>query len=158
MKKLFSLSLCAVTCVTLLAAFGGASTSWWDDSVEWDLARLAHRLAEENRRGEVLASRTGVVRRCTEGKREVTLEVIAGRLTLPEAAERFRELHETRDEGYEDSPPPGPDHRDEEAMCLNVIVWVAAELHENPPRARVVVSRLEDELRDRLPSRSGDGL
>jgi len=157
MKRLFPLALCAVACVTLLAAFASASASWWGDSAQWDLTDLVHQLAEETRRGESLASRTGVTRRCIEGKREVTLEVIAGRLTLPEAAGRFRELQEMRDEVDEDSRVPGPGHRDEEALCLNVIVWVAAELNNNPPQARAVVSRLEDELRDHLRSRSGDG-
>ncbi|HJZ60370.1 MAG TPA: hypothetical protein VKE74_35830 [Gemmataceae bacterium] len=67
-------------------------------------------------------------------KQQAVAGVIAGRLTLLEAAARFR------------AAGGGPVEADGEAVCRSVIGWVHLALSERPERAEEVSARLESEL------------
>jgi hypothetical protein len=97
-------------------------------------------LLREGYRDEALEQRLVVVRQVSAGKREVTAEVLAGRLTLREAAERFRQLNALLDNGT--APRAGT----EEERCLYVIYWAQGELPEQPGGA-AVLARLEEQYR-----------
>ena len=145
------------TAFLALAAVGAHAVSLWCGRAgAWELARA---LLTEARRGEALDARDAVCRRYNEAKQAVTDEVIAGRLSLTEAAERFAQLGELfdADDGtlaaYK--APVG-----EQELCGNVIVWVAASRADPTSRQASVRARLEAEYRERFgaePPRVGWG-
>ena len=67
-------------------------------------------------------------------KQQVVADVIAGRLTLHEAAARFRAA--------------SGDAGDGETLCRSVIGWVHLALRDHPERADRVAGRLERELQN----------
>jgi hypothetical protein len=90
------------------------------------------------------------VQRRTAEKERMAAQVAEGRLTLPDAAARFRDLDR--------QPPPFywdqfrheyPGRSDEERHCREVISYVRA-LQDGPDRGAAVAARLEAELRDLL--------
>jgi hypothetical protein len=108
----------------------------------WEAARA---LLVEVRRSEALDARDAAIRRCNQGKQAVTAEVVAGRLSLATAAERFALLGELPAGGaglgaYK-GPVGGP------AICRNVIIWAAAALPEGSSQRAVVLARLWSEYR-----------
>ena len=91
-----------------------------------------------------------ILRRALE-KDRLAGEVIEGRLSLVDAAARYRDLDE--------QPPPFswsnfrsayPGDSDDERHCRAVIVFVRAELASRPGADPAVVGRLEAELHDLL--------
>jgi hypothetical protein len=109
-----------------------------------DLVRLEQENAE-------LDHITMMVIRHQQTKIEVAHNVIAGRLSLPVAAARFRassaELPSWRRPPLENFYP-GVSQGERE--CRRVIAFVSAALWEEPSRRDLVVSRLESELREYL--------
>jgi hypothetical protein len=107
---------------------------------------VAHDLLAELRRRDALEDRSEATFRCNEGKRAVTEEVIAGRLSLAEAAERFAQVGEGLDYGG-----AGLGHYKapvtERDVCRNVITWAAAALPAGSSRRAAVLARLEAEYR-----------
>ncbi len=104
--------------------------------------------------GDELDHRLAVTRISSQARSRVAQELIAGRLTLFEAAERFRELS-VADPHYNwaafrfayQCPT------DEERFCRHVIVVVKSELVDRDPAAAIAVAkRLERELSTRLAS------
>jgi hypothetical protein len=90
-------------------------------------------------------------------KRRLAREVIAGRLSLWQAAAQFGALNRLPPEAAYLSridlsarPPHLSPRTDEERLCWQVISYVEAELWEEPGRARSVVARLEAELQEGL--------
>src|SRR5262249_51540842 len=90
------------------------------------------------------------IRRRTAEKTRLAAQVAEGRLALPDAAARFRDLDR--------QPPPFHwDHfrgaysgrSDEERHCREVIQYVRV-LQDRPEREAAVAARLEAELRDLL--------
>jgi hypothetical protein len=79
-------------------------------------------------------------------KQQAVVAVIDGRMSLLEAAARFRAAQQ----------PPVP--ADGETLCRSVIGWVELALRDCPERAELVTRRLEQELQGyldrfgRLPS------
>jgi hypothetical protein len=114
-----------------------------------DAWRLARELLAEARRGEALAAREAASRRYIAAKRAVADEVIAGRLSLAEAAERFARLNGLLDgDGAGLAPYKCP--VGEQALCANVIVWVSATLPRGSSQRASVQARLEAEYRERF--------
>ena len=80
-------------------------------------------------------------------KRAIALEVLAGRLTLRQAAAHFRELDAGRPErklAHWRASCPG--NTDEERYCWTVLRYVGQEVWHDPARAREARRRLEAEL------------
>jgi hypothetical protein len=106
-------------------------------------------LLELSRR-ETLEQHDEVIQRVSAGKHQVTAEVLAGRLTLREAAERFRQLDALLDDRAGEARGLAPRARTEEERCRYVLHWVASAGPEEPARAASVVARLEEEYRQRF--------
>jgi hypothetical protein len=109
---------------------------------EWQSAR---------RRSEELDAQRERLRHWQEGKREAVRAVIAGRMTLLEAAARFRELDRQLPEFKWDLFRRAyPGSSDGERHCRHVIAATEAELSKRPDEAAEVMARLEAELQEHL--------
>jgi hypothetical protein len=94
---------------------------------------------------------------CLEAKGRVTEEVLAGRRTLLEAAEVFRECDAiSKGDGNEAWADVYRPAADEEEACRIVIRW-ASRAAQRDPRLQAVVVRLEEELRQALHSGATGG-
>ncbi len=116
---------------------------------EWDLGRLERQIEGEARRGQRLEADRVVLLNSVETKRQIADNLTAGRLTLWEAAARFKALYATRPEHlgpYLDQYPGGSD---DERLCRQVIGFAEARLEESAAR-KAFVARLEAELQQRL--------
>jgi hypothetical protein len=134
------LLLCGVVWV------GVRGTDWWAGPGTGD------GLDPEARRGRPNDDEQfRAIRRRIETKHRLAREVIDGRLTLLEAAARFRDL--------DLEPPPFaqnglrcryPGVSDDELHCREVIFFVHAELRDRPGTDAHIMARLEAELKERL--------
>ena len=98
---------------------------------------------------EALDQRLAACQRLMGGKARTAAELIAGRVTLRQAAERFRELNTLVDDGHDDLIGPYQVVSGEEALWRNVLVWVQAELRQRrDPAAPEVLGRLRAEYRE----------
>jgi hypothetical protein len=99
-----------------------------------------------------LARRLAAAQRFSAGKRRATAELIAGRITLQEAAEGFRELNARMGAGEgEEGVAPFPVAQGEEVVWRNVLLWVGNELdHRHDPDGGAVLPRLRAEYRERF--------
>jgi hypothetical protein len=116
-----------------------------------DVAAERRELAATEAEGKRLETRLHDVSRCLDVKRRLAAEVIAGRLTLLEAAAHFHDLN--RDwpaSKWEQFRQHWPGRSDDERHCREVISYVRSEL-QNLRRADLgPVACLEDELREYL--------
>jgi hypothetical protein len=139
-------------CVALLgAAHAGMNLDWWS----------LPRLREEIRRGEekdaALARTLAEARGREAAKRRATRELLAGRLTLTQAAACFRDvdaasgLPSTVLQGYARGTT------EEERWCRQVIAWaeIEAEAAGSAGNRRPTRDRLEAELRRLLAAGGG---
>jgi hypothetical protein len=101
---------------------------------------------------EVLNGRLAVAQQFSGGKRQATADLIAGRITLPQAAERFGELHALVEDGNgRDGVAPFRLASGEEALWDSVLVWVEAQLWARTDSgASKVLARLRAEYRKRF--------
>jgi hypothetical protein len=144
-RALPRLVLGAVTGLTLVAVFGVLGP--WSAGSERSLAGVVARLYRETVRGEALTRRDEAIRRCLEGKTQITNELLAGRLTLLQAAEAFRDCDDKVKNSNEAGVGTYRIAEDEEAVCRNVLIWATRAAARRGPQYQVVVRRLEDELR-----------
>jgi hypothetical protein len=136
-----------------LVALGAHALAVWTGQA--DAWRLARDLLTEARRGEALDSREEGARRYSKAKHAITDEVIAGKLSLTEAAERFAQLGDLV-EVEKDFLGAYKGPEGEQELCGNVIVWVTAS--PSSPQQAKVRARLEAEYRARFgaePPRPG---
>jgi hypothetical protein len=145
-RHLMSLSL-------LLAVLAGPRTQWFDSlSASWSALSEARRTFEgERQRRQRLDAQDGLADRRLALRGEVVRQLIAGELTLPEAAARFKQLNEQMAARRDYFRERYPSLSAEEAACRQVILWAEVELrHTAPERAAEVVRRLEAELEGHL--------
>jgi hypothetical protein len=146
MFRTLRLSFVALTTLGLLAAGGTAMALGFAQADTWGLAQY---LLKEARRSEALDLREEASRRYSQAKHAVTDEVIAGRLSLAEAAERFAQIGDLLDSNEADIgkyiQPVG-----EEALCRNVILWVSVNLPRASSKREAVLARLKAEYRQRF--------
>src|SRR5262249_45319578 len=84
-------------------------------------------------------------------RHQVAADVIAGRLSLLEAAARFRDLNAQEPAIAAAFTRSHPDRSPEECLCRQVIGQVESDLAEqSPKRAAELRTRLEAELRGHL--------
>lgn len=132
--------------VVVLAPLAGIAW-WWVAVSGCDLSGLAAQLEREDRRRALLDRQARAFSTSSEGKERVAKELIAGRMTLSEAAVHFRRLDEAlREAGV----PVLGRGRGEEAAWANVIIWVKELLKGDPSRAAPIGAALEAEFRSRF--------
>jgi hypothetical protein len=104
-------------------------------------------LGEEPRKGDELARHGEHLLRHINAKSEVVAELLGGRLTLLQAAARFRDLEETPPDRLAVPRLPGG-AADGERHCRAVMRWVDNWLKvQAPEQAAGMAARLEEELR-----------
>jgi hypothetical protein len=108
-----------------LTAAGAVVIALWATLTlcRWDSGGQSHLsgLAQEVQHGQELESHVEAGRRCYEAKRALAVEVVAGKLSLHEAAGHFRRLEEADASYPPDSPrPPG----DEQAVCERLLHFI----------------------------------
>jgi hypothetical protein len=144
---------------TALAAVAVACLACWcaRPAPDWSLAR---ELLRECRRAEALERREEQIRRLNEAKGAVTAEVLAGRMTLAEAACRFGEAEEAL--GDDAFLCTYQRVTGEQGLSRNVLIWVGATVDRGPGRV-ATLARLKGEHRQRFgespprPMRCGRG-
>lgn len=102
-----------------------------------DLAGAGRLLTAELRKQDDLDVRNEAALRCMQGKGVVTTALLAGKLSLSEAAEAFRQLDEECGEPLV-GPEPQVDERaaaSEGADYENVMLWAEAAAQRNPDQA-----------------------
>jgi hypothetical protein len=154
MKPLLRVAVCGVVLGLVVALVGCVLVPWLGGPALFavDGPALCRLLWMEHVRGDALETRDEALRHCLAGKVEVTEEVIAGRLSLAEAIDRFRRLHALLDDGQDEVLGSTSPAGDDEEVARNVIRWVSHALNDQPSRRVEVVARLEKEMAD-LPSR-----
>jgi hypothetical protein len=86
-----------------------------------------------------------------EARDEVVRDLQARRITLLEAAARFRQLDHTKpDFNWEAFRQCHPGRCDDERHCRHVIAWAKSALSTRPSEAAELVARLEAELQEHL--------
>jgi hypothetical protein len=135
--------------VALAAALAAAAV--YLAFARWAAGDLAAIIWEGHRR-EAMDERLTVSRHVVEEKSWVVHELIAGRMTLREAACRFRELNATiKGDPNNDRLAPYRVVSGEEGLWRNVYFWAEVELyHRGDPDADAVRARLSAEYRARF--------
>jgi hypothetical protein len=141
----------AGTWVLGAGALVGLTWGGWLALERGSLAALLADLGTQYRREQHLDTTMQESLQRLAEQRQVAQEVLAGRLTLLQAAARFRTIR------AEDSPHHRalalrhyPGASEEEWLCRLVIGFVAAELQGQPEQERACRQRLEAELRQHL--------
>jgi hypothetical protein len=119
----------------LLLGAGGLARCWFGYDCGADA--LAGLSQERERRHRLDRVSQALVER-NRAKEEVISELLAGRLTLVEAAAAFRRIHErTRDETgcYAEADPAD---LSDEGLCRNVLCWARMGLADSPRREEVL--------------------
>jgi hypothetical protein len=109
-----------------------------------ELAALQRRLDESARRDEELDGHREVYLRRIVVKEQAVGELLAGRLTLPQAAARFRDVEEALPVTW--GPPccAASGSAEGERWCREVMAWVQTQHGEDLP---ALAARLEADLR-----------
>jgi len=111
-----------------------------------ETSQLCRELLAEVVRGEALSVRDTAVQRSLAGKREVVRDLADGKLTLAEAAERFRSLNALLDDGQDDILGSyNLAEGDGQDVFENIICWVEMYLRDRPRKCARVVRRLRRE-------------
>jgi len=147
MKALVRMAICAVVGLGAVVLVAGVLVPWLGGPalLDGDVGELCRVLWLEQARSDALIARDQTVKDHLELKGKAVAEIVAGRLTLLEAAESFRAAQGRLDDGLDDVIGPSSVVPDDE-MCVHVIRWVSCQLRGDPQRQREVVARLKKEL------------
>src|SRR5438132_8372118 len=110
------------------------------------LPGLRSSIREEIDKQNDLQERCTIVLARLDAKRQIAAAVIAERVSLWEAAERFRDLANAAAAQNGQPPQKLASYAAHEHICREVIACVNAELWDQPELAAVVNARLEREL------------
>jgi hypothetical protein len=152
------------TCLVLLIlglGFGslGVFAPGWAAAVGldvWNLPSDVGNLRAERRLADELKAKERVMTTRIAAKQRVITELLAERLTLIEAAARFRTLNEESDRPI-NVAELFPAQSEGESYCRQVLRWVRAAADESTAdHGAVILSRLEVELKGFLVSHDGD--
>jgi len=97
-----------------------------------------------------VAFNPGVVQQSLSTKQQIINELIAGRLKLLEATERFRVAHAAAAACLASATGGVSADADAENMCRTVIGWVCLSLSNRPEEAERVSASLERELQSEI--------
>jgi hypothetical protein len=140
--------VCGVYGYSLVTALNFAYPGWFEET-----RAEVIRLVASRQQSQELRHRMGTILRCQQSKDEVVADVIAQRVSLREAADRFRDLnlrHKDR-RWWEHFRRRYAGQSDTERHCREVINWTEAVLtkHEGGD-AVTLAAQLEDELQNML--------
>jgi hypothetical protein len=117
----------------------------------WEVPQCVWDMEEHKEFRSQADHRNKAVRECLDGRARVARDVVAGRLTLLEAAGRFRALCQAVPDFQMDLFREfHPGASDEERFCRAVINTVEGVLWDKPDMAREMVRRLKAELADMM--------
>jgi hypothetical protein len=106
---------------------------------------------EENRQiGKEIDDRHRRVLERMKAKDAIAEDLIAGKLTLVEAAARVRDLPDGMPGWMNLLPPEELGANDDETLCRHVIGWAQTVLADRPEKAAAVGRRLDAELREHV--------
>jgi len=115
----------------------------------WALPEQVWLMREERERDRKLSAATEAVCRRVETKNHLTEAVLEGRLSLAEAARRFRDCDRCRQVfEIEVGRAVVPIASDQERYCRLVIGWIQRAVQERPDKGQEVLRRLEAELEE----------
>jgi len=118
---------------------------------QWDLPEKIWQLGEEWRRNRELDAQGEAILRRLEAKDRIARAVLDGRLSLPEAAQCFRDLdRDWSDFDIEFFRASVPGASDAERYCRLTISWVRTCVKNRPDQGKEVLRRLEAELQQLL--------
>jgi hypothetical protein len=112
----------------------------------WELPAWQLRIDAQYDRQRELDRRWQISAARDHEKTQICRELIAGRITLREAARRFAELPDPPERFWEDLRKNFPQGTDPERLCRHVITW-ACDLPERADQTDALRRRLEKELR-----------
>jgi hypothetical protein len=148
MDWLFRLTVSTLLVGCLLRGVAYVQPDWLADlDLDfWRLPEYQQALERERQRADSLqVLYQGVLDR-SEAKSAVALELVAGRITLAEATERFRKLY-AESPGMLDSVYLNTKGRtNAERLCRHTIGWVKSTLNDRPREASELGRRLEAQL------------
>jgi hypothetical protein len=141
--------LCSLGLGTVVLFAGLAHVVGWWSGAETSLLQSARRLLFETRRTEALFQRNGAVEDSLALKRAIVAELLAGRLTLNEAARQFADANNRIDR---DDPELVADYlkpTTQEGVYRQVINWVENHLGDRSPEQRQkILEPLEKEFQE----------
>jgi len=145
MRFFSHISACAAVAVVLSA--GLLSLLGLRFGKESDLSQLLF----ESRRSEALRYRSEMVIRNIEVKHAIIDEIVAGRLTLREAAARFQEANQLVENNNSDLWPDFPKPATEQGVYLQVLAWMRSEVPSLPAeQAKRILDPLEKEYESKF--------
>ena len=137
-----------VVLALVAAGLVGVRSLWARRAVRPNPAAAHSARARSDSRGTgELTERFTIIHRRTTAKRHVVRQLLAGQLTLLEAASWFRHLNESPVE-QPAIPPHLPGNSKEEQLCEQVLCWAEAKLsQEREGDGPAVLRRLRAELK-----------
>ena len=113
------------------------------------IARMAQRREALSRRAELIQQRS-------DAKQVIIRELLDDKLTLLQAARRFKDLNETPITCQDNYRLRYPGRSDGEKVCRQVLAWMDLDLAGLPPdQGKALSHRYEQELREHLESHDG---
>jgi hypothetical protein len=112
--------------------------------------------ASTNRSGALQGSDGGREEACERAlhrlqiKQDIVAQLVAGRVSLLEAAARFRAASQPFSDGASLGSAIRPVQESAEHICRTLIGWAYLALSEYPERAEAVTNRLETDLQEVL--------
>jgi hypothetical protein len=140
--------VCGVYGYSLVTVLNFAHPGWFEET----RAEVV-RLVASHQQGQELRNRMGTILRCQQSKHEVVADVIARRMSLREAAVRFRDLDLRHKDHrwWEQFRRRYAGQSETERHCREVIEWTEAVLTKREEGDAVArAAQLEDELQNML--------
>jgi hypothetical protein len=146
--KIFS-QVCIGVGVTgiLLIGWARAKPAGWGGPAE-DIGQLPDiltQIAADEQVSAELENRSTELLRANDIKRVVARDVLLGRMTLAQAVDRYREIHEHLPISWASMRRHYEGDTDRERWCRNVLSWVESEAGDQPNH-RAALARLDLEM------------
>jgi hypothetical protein len=109
------------------------------------LPDILSQIAAEEQLGAELQDISAALHRANDTKQDVAREVLAGRLTLAQAVDCYREIHEHLPISWASMRKHYPGDTDQERWCRNVFSWVQSETGDQPDQ-RAALAKLDLEM------------
>ena len=150
---MFKSTLRLLLVVGVFTALYVGVSSLFASSMDGENMNLARCLLIEARRSEALQLRAAEMAQSMEMKKSIIDDLIAARLTLGEAEEKFRDAGSMVEADRDGLLPTYRAPETEQGLCRQVLAWTASRLKDNytPKVAKQVRRRLRHELKELFP-------